>query len=298
MDVDRQPAAALLLDLATSTGSVLWAAYDPSRSGPYLYFEDPSQRASLYVLAEQPNLLWKPAAGVSAGTPLSACQVLRDPARWDRAVTDLFTRVTVRWKDQATSPDPTERTVAITDTSAEKTFGARGLAVGSELTTAADATTLASGLLASHQPGPAWRTTGLVWDLAASTTADTAAGALAMELLGNVTRLGYAITLTDLPYWTPTAAAVQLYVEGGTYTFDVNDAGLVRWVLALAAAPSTGLGGSLSYGQTDLSIRYADVDRSVTYLSMTGVGPAGATGQDWEALPGTWEDLPGKWSEL
>lgn len=293
MDVDRQAAAGLLTALGNTTGSVVWSAYDPARSGPYLYFEDPSLRASLYVFNEDTtSLLWAPAPGMGAGAELSSCQVLADPVEWVRAVTDLITRVTVRWQDQTTAPGTTERSVSIINTAAEKTYGARGLSVGTGLTTSDAADSLANALLASHQPGPAWRTNGLTWDLSKSDPADAAAQQLAFNLLGNVTRLGYPIALVDLPYWTPTAAAVQLYVEGGEYSFTDG-----YWTMALIAAPATGLGASLSYGATDLSVRYVDVNRTVTYLSMTGVGPAGPTGQHWDALPGTWEQLPGKWSD-
>jgi hypothetical protein len=303
MDVDRQAAAGLLLDLAITTGSVLWAAYDPGKAGPYLYYEDPATRESLYVLAQDvTTLLWAPAPGSGAGTPMSACQVLRDPVQWTRAVTDLITRATVRWLDQSTTPGTTERSVQLIDTAAETAYGARGISIGTLLTTSTDADTLASGTLAGHQPSPSWRTAGLTWDLAAADPADQAAKDLAFTLLGGTTRLGYAVALTDLPYWTPTAAAVQLYVEGGAYTYAVDDAGVPRWVLALNGAPATGLGGSLSYGQTDPSIRYADVDRSVTFLSMIGVGPAGPTGTAWQDIPAatTWAAIPGttKWSDL
>jgi hypothetical protein len=302
MDVDRQAAAPLLQDLAVSTGAILWAAYDPAKAGPYLYYEDPAKRASLYVLAQNlATLLWAPAPGSGAGTPLSSCQVLRDPVRWSRAVTDLITRATVRWRDQSTAPGTTERTVQLIDTAAEAAYGARGISIGTDLTTSTDADSLAAGTLAAHQPSPSWRTTGLTWDLAQAEPADTAAQDLAFTLLGGVTRLGYAISLTDLPYWTPTTAAVQLYIEGGTYTYDTDDGGTPRWVLELNGSPATGLGGSLSYGSTDLSIRYADVDRAVTYLSMIGVGPAGATGPDWADIPTatTWASVPSTidWSE-
>lgn len=298
MDVDRQPAAQLLNDVATSTGAVLWTAYDPDRAGAaYLYFEDPATRASLYVFKQDTTtLLWAPAAGTGAGTSLTSCNILEDPVQWIRAVTDLITRVTVRWKDQTTSPGTTDRSLGVVNSSSEITYGARGLSIGTELTTSADATALANAQLAAHQPSPSWRTEGLTWDLS-QTEDDDPTRALAFALLGGTTRLGYAIALTDLPYWTPTQAATQLYIEGGTYTFDADDAGQVRWVLALIGAPSTGLGGSLQYGQTDLSVRYVDVKRTVTFLDMIGVGKAGPTGKTWDQLTGTWAAQTVKWSE-
>lgn len=302
VDVDRQPAAALLRQLAITTGTVLWSAYDPSRLGPYLYFEDPSARSSLYQLIENVDtLLWSPAPGAAGGVELSACQVLQSPVLWSRAVSDLITRATVRWADQSTAPFTTERSVALVAESAEATYGARGLSVSTLLTSALDATALATTILASHQPSPAWRTAGLLWDLAVAEIDDDGnAAALAFALLGTVTRLGLAVALTDLPYWTPTAAAVLLYVEGGTYTYGPDPAGTMRWTLALTAAPATGLGGSLTYAQSDDSIRYKDVARSVTFLSMIGVGPATGTGAAWTDLAGSWAGIPitTKWSDL
>jgi len=232
--------------------------------------------------ASVPLPLWAPGVSATAGTPLSACNVLQDPTEWVRAVTDLVTRVSVRWLDQTTSPDPTERTVQYVSTADEKTFGARGVSTSTILTTSADATSLATGLQAAHKPSPSWQSDQ----------------DLAFALLGNVTRLGYAIALRDLPYWTPSAATVQLYIEGGVYRFEADDAGQMRWVMALVAAPATGLGGSLTYGKTDLSVRFIDVKRSVRYIDMVGVGAAGPTGPDWADIAGTWDQQTKRWADL
>jgi hypothetical protein len=59
-----------------------------------------------------------------------------------------------------------------------------------------------------------------------------------------------------------------MYVEGGTYTFDRG-----RWLLSMVCAPATGLGTSITFDQVDEAVRYVDVDRSVTYVDMVGVGP-------------------------
>ena len=297
MDVDRQSAASLLQDLAVSTGFVLWSSYSAASGSQYLIFEDPAARASLYVLAQDlGTLLWTVGTGTGAGTPMTSCDVLQEPVRWRREVGDLITRVAVRWLDQSTSPGTTERTVALVDTANETLLGARGLSVGTILTTQNDATALASRLLAAHQPSDSWRTEGLTWDLAATEHDTPETRSLAITLLDNVSRLGYAIALIDLPYWTPTAAATQLYIEGGDYQF-VEGA----WSLALQGAPATGLGGSLSYGATDPSIRYRDLDCSVSFLEMIGVGPAGPTGPAWADIPAgtTWAAVPAdiNWSE-
>lgn len=297
VDVDRQAAAGLLQDLAVSTGFVLWSSFNAALQSQYLIFEDPAARASLYAFAQDiPSLLWSVKTGAGAGTPMTSCDVLAEPVRWRREVGDLITRTTVRWLDQSTAPGTTERTVALIDTSSESTFGARGLSVGTILTTSNDATALAARLLAGHQPSESWRTEGLTWDLSVTEADTSATRSLAVTLLDNVARLGYAIALIDLPYWTPTSAATQLYIEGGEYEFTEG-----RWILALQGAPATGLGGSLTYGTTDRSVRYADIDPAVSFLEMTGVGPAGPTGPAWQDIPAAtlWNTVPADidWSE-
>lgn len=269
MDVDRQAGSTLLYDLATTGGAVLWAAARPD-GGLYFYFEDPWARASLVRFVKNPDTgLWAPSsASGGSGFPVDACLVLQDPVKWERAVTDLLTRVTVRWLDQSTSPDPTERSVQTLDTDAEITYGARGVSVGTILTTPADASTIAGGIMAAHPTAPQWRAGGLTWDLALTENLDAATAVLAVHLLDNVLRLGLPLKLDNLPYWTPTTAAVSLYVEGGTYKFEDG-----RWLLALDCSPATGLGKSITFDQVDETVRYVDVDRAVRYLDMVGVGP-------------------------
>jgi hypothetical protein len=97
---------------------------------------------------------------------------------------------------------------------------------------------------------------------------DAATLDLAGKLLSSTWRLGLALSLSDLPDWTPTGSATSLYVEGGTYRFDGG-----RWLLSLLCAPAAGLGTSITFDQVDEAVRYVDVDRSVRYLDMVGVGP-------------------------
>jgi hypothetical protein len=122
--------------------------------------------------------------------------------------------------------------------------------------------------MAAHPTTPQWRAAGLTWDLADTVALDPATLDLAGKLLSNTARMGLALSLSGLPYWTPTGAAVSLYVEGGTYTFDGG-----RWLLSLLCSPATGLGTSITFDQVDEAVRYVDVDRGVRYLDMIGVGP-------------------------
>jgi hypothetical protein len=292
MDADRQGAMNLLTDLATTAGAVLWSAVDPS-SGAYLWFEDPGLRPAGQVLVQYPSLYWAPSAAPATAGAMTADDVLRSPVHWYLDTSDLLTRVTVRWRDQTTTPDPTERLVTVVDTAAETAWGAKALSVGTLLVSSQAASELCTGVLAAHATAGAWRSTGLTWDLDLTTDpADPDTVALALLLLDGTARIGTSLTLTDLPDWTPTGAATRLFVEGGTYVFEDG-----RWVLALDTVPSAGTGTSISYAQLDPSIRGQDFDPALTYSALTGVGPNSPTGQSWSAASGTWAAATGTWME-
>lgn len=294
MDADRQGAMNLLGDLATSAGAVLWSAVDDV-AGPYLWFEDPARRPAGSVLMQYPSLLWAPgsAAGGAAAGQISACDVLQDPVHWQLDTTDLLTRATVRWKDQSTSPDVTERLVTTVDTAAETAYGARAISVGTLLTSTQAATELCTAVLAAHANAAAWRCTGLSVDLSLVTADDAATRHLAATLLDNNQRIGAPLTLVDLPEWTPTTAATSLFVEGGDYHYTDG-----RWVLALDTIPAAGTGSSISYAQLDRSIRGVDFDPAVSYTDLIGVGPnLNPAGYPWTAATGTWNTATGTWMD-
>jgi hypothetical protein len=292
-DVDRQAAGVLLADLAVTGNAVLWVPVDPTGK-PFVYYEDPGERASLTTFERDPNTgLWAPTTGGSTGLPVSACLLLRDPVDWHRTVTDLITRATVRWLEQ-TADGTTERSVTSVDTASESLYGARGLSVGTALTTSVDANARAGAVLAAHQPSDSWRVAGLEWDML---DAGPAEWALASALLDNQTRLGLAINLQDLPWWAPTEQRMAVYIEGGTYEFTDD-----RWVLSLDATPPTGVGATITFADIqplDPKVRYVDVEPSVEYLDMIGVGPPGPPsygGPPWSAATKTWSQLTGTWA--
>lgn len=283
MDVDRQSAQTLLRDLATTGSAAVWVIVSAAApTAPTLRIEDPTARTSMWILAKGTDNLYRPMPSPTAGDPLDACAVLQNPVKWLRSTSDLITRTTVRWLDQTTTPGTTERSVGITDTTAEQTFGARGLSVGTILSTEASATTAAQLLMASHQPSEAWRADGLIWDLNNSVADDATTRALALNLLDNAARIGRAIRVAPLPWWTPNAGSAGLYVDGGTYRFVGG-----RWVLALRTTSGIGAGGSMTYAQSPRSIRYQDVGPDVSYLDLIGVAPPPA-GQ----ITKTWADQP------
>jgi hypothetical protein len=297
MDVDRQAAAGLLRELATSGTAVLWVVVPSSTAVPTLRIEDPSARTSMRALVESvPSLLWQISDAAGDSNPLDACQVLRDPVHWSRATADLMTRVTVRWLDPSTSPDPTERTVSLVDTAAETTYGARGISVGTILASSTAADQAANVLMAGHRPSDLWRVSGLTWDTSI-VPVDPDTVTLAATLLDNSSRIGVPLLVTPLPAWAPAGAGAGVYVEGGNYRYTGG-----RWILALDGIPATGLGGSLSYGQTDPSMRYVDIDPAITYLDMIGVGPRRDVGPAWQDIAAgrSWQSIPAgiDWSEF
>jgi hypothetical protein len=273
LDVDRQPAANLLRELATTGTAVLWVVVDTAGTVS-LRIEDPTARSGLWILGKGGDGFWRPMQGTeSSGGQLDTSQVLRAPVRWNRATADLITRVTVRWLDQSTSPGTTERTVGVVDAAAEAQLGARGLSVGTILTSSADATAAANLLLATHQASDLWRASGLEWDLAHSVADDDDTRALALHLLDNTTRIGAALLVGVMPAWAPGVdSAIGLYCDGGEYEFVGG-----RWRLTLLTTASTGTGKSFTYVQTPREIQYAQMAHDVSYLDLVGVAAPSAS---------------------
>lgn len=282
MDVDRQAAAGLLGELATTGTAVLWVAVAPGSSDPALWIEDPATRESLWMLGQGGDGLWRPVPSPGAGDLIDSGALLREPVAWDRATADLVTRVTVRWLDQTTTPDPTERSVSIIDPASETRWGARGLSVGTLLTSADAATRAAQQWIVAHQNHDAWRAAGLVWDTARTVTDDAAARALLLNLLDNRQRPGRVVQVSGLPWWTPAAGSAGRYIEGGSYRFTGG-----RWVLDLATTSTAGFGASVTYQQTPRQARYQDIAPDVSYLDLLGVGPPATAELDASPRGGT-----------
>jgi len=268
MDVDRQAMAGLLAELGTTGGTIVFPAMFPD-GRDLLVAQNPNDRASLVVLGVGTDGLWRPVPAAGAGAyELSACDVLQDPVAWSRTSGDLVTRVTVRWRDQTGSPAPTERSVAYVNAADETRWGARGLSLGTILTTEAAATDLAGATLVRNQASDAYRATGLVWDLDRVTGDQAAADELAARLLDSSERTGTAVSLTDLPAWTPASADAGGYVEGGGYRFRHG-----RWVLTLVTTSAVGAGSSISYADTPRPApAYNQYAPDVSYLDLLGVG--------------------------
>jgi hypothetical protein len=276
-DVDSQPAADLLRDLAQSVDGILWSAVHQT-TGPYVHVEDPGQRAPLSHLQLVAGMVMIVSGAVPGGDALiiSACDILRDPVEWVQDVADVTTRASVGWLeqgvDEAGLPATTDRTFQLVDGPLEATIGQRGISVGTMLQAEADAEAVATRVLArTGQLG--WRANGLYIDDDTLETGDADAVAMLLQLLDGTTRNGRALQLTDLPEWAPVADEVGMFLEGGTYTYDVGAEGMT-WQLDLTVSNSAGAGTSLQWDELDPTWSWAMFDPTITWNQLWGVGIA------------------------
>jgi hypothetical protein len=271
-DVDSQPVAGLLKDLAQSVDGVMWSATHIT-TGPYLHVEDPDTRPPEYVLAVDPDtglVEITDASVVAGGVQISACDVLRDPVSWIQNVADVATRVAVTWLEQGVDdaglPTTTDRTYLTVDAALEVDYGQRGMSVSTMLSAQSDAADVANRVLArSSLTG--WRIDGLVVDDVELDLTGPPAVSLVLKLLDGTTRNGLPIALVDLPAWSPVGTATACYLEGGKYAF-VDGA----WVLDLTVSRAETTGRSVAWVELDPAWRWVDFDPGMSWADLYGVG--------------------------
>lgn len=274
-DVDRQPARGLLAELASSVDGVLWSAVHRV-TGPYLHVEDPASRPPADVLALVDGVVVIVPA-VDDALDVSACDLLQDPATWRQTVADIATRVAVTWLEAGVdgdgAPITTERTVTVVDADREAAWGSRAYSLSTQLCASGDADAVAGRILA--RTGLGWRAEGITLD-------DDVAGAEAdptldvtrvLTLLDGTARNGLLLRLSELPAWTPSGDAVNVYLEGGAYTFDAG-----RWILDLTVSSARATGASATWADLPPAWTWGNVDPSITWADVRGVGvdPDGA----------------------
>ena len=264
VDVDHQPTTGLLQAVAASVDGVMWSAVHQT-TGAYLKVEDPAGRAALYRLELVGGIVQ--VVGTGAGTPLTACDVLRDPIQFTQDVSDIATRAAVSWLEQITDdqgkPGTAEHTEIVIDAPLEVTYGTRRISATTQLTTAADALDVANRLMARLTVG-GWRASGFVVDDVFIDRVD-----VLLAMLDGTSRIGLPVRVTDLPPWSPTGPVLPLYLEGGKYAFDDG-----RWVLDLNVSSARGQGESVTWDETDPTWRWVDVDPALTWSGVYGVaGP-------------------------
>lgn len=274
-DVDRQPAANLLQQLAITAGGVLWTATHLV-TGQVMRIEDVNARPAALTLTDQPippglvHVVPSPAA-IENAMPMSACVVEADPVRFILDMTDTISMVAVTWLDQVTEDGvikPAQRTVEVTAPETLALIGARRLSVSTQLTTEADATLQATDWLARSSV-VGWRIEGLAWDTTGDLSPDEISSV--MTLLDGTRRNGLPIALTELPEWagpmTHGQSEVALYVEGGRYEYEAGS-----WVLELMTSSATGSAiGNLPWQNLEPGWSWAEFDPEVAWLDLYGV---------------------------
>lgn len=274
-DVDNQPAAGLLQELAKSVAGALWEATSIT-SGPFLRLEDVNARVALLLLGMGADgLVHITVSPDAAGKSivLSACSVLLDPVRWEQDSTDASSRVALTWLDQVVDPGPpevirpTSREILVVDADVEAQTGQRRVGVSTQLSDAAYSDTVANAYLARlAQPG--WRVSGLTIDLSAEDLTPDMLGTV-MTVLDGVTRVGLGIILTDMPEWSPAgnAADQALYLEGGRFT---NTDG--AWVLELVTSSAYGQGkAAVNWNQLPVDWSWDEFGPEVDWDDLHGV---------------------------
>lgn len=267
-DVDHRAASGLLVDMANSVDGVLWSARH-AVTGNFVKLEDPAQRPAIYQLQLVGGFIIIQQVDTSTLPPeerplaVSACDVLRDPVRWLVDVSDIATRVTVRWQDQTTTP-PTERTTQVIDRQRESEFGTRGVSLQTLLTTSTAAQAVADRIRA--RSGGDWRLAGLVVADADFQVPDAVAVNILLTLLDSLARCGMAIEITEMPAWAPLGSSALAYVEGGTYSYTAGG-----WELALNVSRASGLGQNAQWDQLPPTWTWDQVDPSITWAQLRGV---------------------------
>jgi hypothetical protein len=275
-DVDRQAAAGLLQQLATTGGSVLWTATHLV-TGQVMRIEDVAARPAALTLSTAGtglvHVIPSPAAKANA-LPITACDIDADPVRFILDTTATVSMVALTWLEQVPDPGPpatirpTQRTVELTAPQTYDAIGARRMSVSTQLTTQADGTAQATQWLARTSV-LAWRIEGLTWDTAGDLT--PAQVKAVMRLIDGTRRNGLPITLTDLPPWvspmTADQGAVALYVEGGSYEYHAG-----AWTLAVNTSSANASAiGTLPWQNLDAGWRWLDFDPGVRWLDLYGV---------------------------
>jgi hypothetical protein len=270
-DVDSQPAANLLSEMAAGVDAVMWTAVHETLGG-YLWFEDPATRAILSTLTEVGGVVViVPAAPNRAPgrSVIDACQIPAGDVTWIRDVADVITRVDATWLDQTTTP-PTERNTRVEDTAGIDLFGVRRYSLTTPLTTAVDADDTAARVLARSRQLD-WRAEGVVWDVAMFPPAPGDPTAAVLDLLDGTVRIGRGIIIDGADTWPgiPAAATATGYLDGGRYLH-----GPAGWELGLYTTPAGGLGRSGPWTSLDPTWTWLMMDPDIAWSDLYGVtGP-------------------------
>lgn len=272
-DVDHQSTSALIVEQAAAIDFVCWPA-SASTIKPYIWLEDPALRAQVgeLELDSAGFVVISPGSSSRIGgkTSLDGCDLLADDVAFVRDVTDVVSIVDASWLEQTLEdglPAPTERTVTVRDEPAIAAAGERRLGIGTMTTAAAEASSIAAGILARTRQAQ-WRTEGLAWDLNLTPPPRGSKTAQVLDLLDGTIRLGRGLVVDDVD-WPGSSTTIAAYLDGGRYVYDG------AWRLELHTTPTGGFGVSAAWDELDAAWDWDDFEPSLAWVDLWGVaGPA------------------------
>lgn len=248
-EANPDTALSLFQALADTLGAVAWITADVS--GRYLWLEDPTRRQGLRQFKTDPithkvtiGQLPLTVAGVNVW---AASDIAPADPLWAQDPSQSVNLVDINWQqpdgvDDQGIPQYIAETMEISDSTVKS--GIRSMSKDTDLVDDADVRMLAAHWLAQGQTAD-WVVSGLRVDTGRllrhpledipSRVAKTA------DLLDCKTRIGYRITVTGLPSWSPSGTEQSFYIEGGSYTWSAG-----RWQLQLTAS-SNALGGGAKF---------------------------------------------------
>lgn len=260
-DVDSQPPLDLIQQVATSVGGITWVTADDS--GPSIWIEDPSRRKGLHQFVVDPVTrqvtIGQLDLALSDVNRWTADDIDASSLSWDQDPTQAVDVVAVTWqqaagRDDQGNPAYNPATVEVADSLSDQ--GIQPMTVDTQLIDDADARQLAIRWLAQAQTSE-WMSSGLSIDTAIldrppTVVSDADRLSRVMDLLDVQVRIGYRLTLTELPAWSPTGTEQSCYIEGGTYTWTGG-----RWQMQLTAT-SNAIGGGASWNQFPPNLQMKD----------------------------------------
>lgn len=261
-DVDSQPPLDLIQQLAVSVGGIAWITADDD--GPSIWIEDPTQRKGLRQFVIDPDTgkitIGQLSLDLADVNRWTADDIVPHDVAWKQDPTQSINVVDVNWQqndglnDQG-NPQYNSVTIQVADSDSNK--GIRMLGpIDTQLVADADARRLATLWLAQAQAAD-WIMSGLAIDtdlLNRPATVIDQADRLSrvMDLLDIRVRIGYRVTVTELPTWAPGGIEQSYYIEGGTYSWSSS-----RWQLQLIAS-SNAIGGGATFNQFPTGTKIKD----------------------------------------
>jgi hypothetical protein len=280
-DVDAQSPWDLIKGLAETVGGTAWVTADSS--GPFVWIEDPASRRGLRQFFINPTTdqvtIGQVALDFVGVDEWDADDVIPSSAVWTQDPSQSINLIDVNWQRPAGVNDqgnPAYTPVVLEQYDSTSDKGIRAFQIDTDLIWMSDASQMAYRWLLQVHSGD-WLVSGFAIDTAAvlGRTADpvTLADRLIrlMDLLDVQLRIGYRLTVTSMPSWSPAGSEQSFYIEGGTYTW-----GQGRWRLELIGSSNATGGGATFRDFEGTNVTFADFSpTSLAFIDIAGVAAPG-----------------------